>query len=175
MRAIAIVLLVLLTPATGLAQGRGPDPDRRAELEQRVRQQFLRHVADRLDLTAEQRTRVREVLAEGAEARRDLALESQALRIDLIQAVRDDEAEMARFEAILERLEAIRAREREIAQQEEAALAEVLDPRQRAVFLLLRMEMNDRVRQLRRHGPGGMGGGSGGPAGGMPGGVVPFI
>ena len=154
-----MVLTLMLVPTVGAAQVRGPDQERRDALEQRIRGQFLAQVAQRLGLTEEQREGVREVLAGSAEARRDLALESQALRIDLIQAVRDEDAEMTRFEGILERLEAVRAQELEIEQAEEAALAEILDPRQRAVFLMLRMQLNDRIRQLRggRGGPG-MGG-----------------
>lgn len=171
MRAIGLVVLVvaMMVPAEAGAQGRVPDQERREALEQRIRGRFLAQVSQRLGLTEEQRSGVREVLAESAEARRDLVLESQALRIDLMQAVRDDDAEMSRFESILERLEAVRAREREIEQAEEAALAEILDPRQRAIFLMLRMQLNDRIRQMRgaRGGPG-MGGGPGGPDGGVP-------
>lgn len=170
MRAIVWVVLALMVPAAVAAQVRGPDQERREALEQRIRGQFVAQVAQRLGLTEEQRRQVRDVLAASAEARRDLALESQALRIDLMQAVRDEDAEMTRFEGILERLEAVRAREVEIQQAEEAALADVLDPRQRAIFLMLRMQLNDRIRQLR----GGRGGpGMSGPPGG--GGATPFI
>ena len=163
MRAMWLVVLSLVVaPVPVMAQVRG-DQERRTELERQVRRQFLAQVAQRLQLTSDQREQVRAVLAERAEDRRDLALESQALRIELIQAVRDEDAPMSRFEAILEQLEALRSREREIEEQEEAALAEILDPRQRAVFLILRMQLNERIRQMR--GPGGMGGGPPGPGG----------
>lgn len=156
-----MVLMLMVVPSTVVAQGRGGDPDRRAELERQVRHRFLAQVVQRLELTEAQRERVREVMAEGAEARRALALEAHALQIDLVQAVRDEEASMEEFEAILEQLEAVRAREREIEQAEEAALAEFLDPRQRAVFLMMRMQFNDRIRQMRgmRGGPGAAGAG----------------
>ncbi len=166
-----MVLVLLVVPGPVLAQGQGVDQarqERREDLELQVRRQFMARVAQRLQLTEEQREQVREVLAARAEDRRDLALESQALRIDLMQAVRDEDATMDRFEAILDRLEALRTREREIERQEEAALAGVLDARQRAIFLLLRMQLNDRIRQMR--GPmGPMGRGGGPPEGG------PFI
>ena len=165
MRVIRLVVLALMIPGLAAAQGRGPDPDRRAELEQRLRGQFLRQLAERLDLTEEQRTGVREVLAEGAEARRDLALESQALRIDLIQAVREDGTPMSRFQELLAQLDVIRAREQEIAQQEEAGLAEFLNPRQLAVFLMVRMQFNERLQQLRGRRAPGPGGGPDGPTG----------
>lgn len=157
------VLVLLAVPAPVAAQGQGGDPARREELERQVRRQFLAQVAERLQLTTEQREQVREVLTARAEDRRDLALESQALRIELMQAVREEDAPMSRFEAILEELDAIRSRERGIEEQEEAALAEILDPRQRAVFLMLRMQLNDRIRQMR--GPMRRGGGPPGAGG----------
>jgi Spy/CpxP family protein refolding chaperone len=165
MRAVWLVVLALLaTSAAAAAQVGGADQDRRAELERQFRRQFMAQVAQRLDLTTDQRDRMREVLAARAEDRRDLALESQALRIELIQAVRDEDAAMSRFEDILTRLEALRAREREIEAQEEAEMAEILDPRQRAIFLMLRMQLNDRVRQMRGPGPRAEGPpGTGGP------------
>lgn len=165
MRAVWLVVLALLaTSMAAAAQVGGADQDRRAELERQFRRQFMAQVARRLDLTADQRDRMREVLAARAEDRRDLALESQALRIELIQAVRDEDAAMSRFEDILARLEALRGREREIEAQEEAEMAEILDPRQRAIFLMLRMQLNDRVRQMRGPGPRGEGPpGTGGP------------
>ena len=162
MRAIWLVLLLMLAVPVPVTAQVG-EQDRRTELERQVRRQFLAQVAQRLQLTPEQREQVREVLSARAEERRDLALESAALRIDLVQAVRDEDAPMSRFEAILERLDAMRAREREIQEQEEAALAEVLDPRQRAIFLMLRMQLNDRIRQMR--GPMGRGGGPPGDGG----------
>lgn len=168
MRAMAWLLLALMIPAGAVAQVRGGDPDRRAELEQQIRRHFLAQLGRRLDLSEEQRQRVREVLVDAADARADLAAESHALRADLLQAVRDEETPMSEYETLLERLEAIRARERELAQEEEAALAEFLDPRQRAVFLMLRMEFNQRLRQMRGRGPG-----MGHPGG--PGGASPFL
>lgn len=172
MRAMWLVVLALMVPAAAVAQGHGPDQERRAELERQVRRQFMMQMSERLGLAEEQRERVSDVLAESAEARRELALESHTLRMELMQAVQDEEAPMSRFETILERLEAVRAREREIEQQEEAALAEILDPRQRAVFLMMRMQFNARIRQMRGMRGGGPPSGPGAGPGGAP---PPFI
>lgn len=158
MRGIWIVILALLVgPGALPAQGHGPDRDRREALERQVRTRFMEQIAGRLELTAEQQGRVRETLDEGAAARRALAAESRSLRMDLMQAVRDEDAPMSRFEEILDRLESVREREREIERREEAALAEILDPRQRVMFLMMRMQLNDRIRQMRGVGPGGPG------------------
>lgn len=165
MRPLWLVILALLAATVpAAAQVGGADQNRRAELERQFRRQFMMQVAQRLDLTADQREEMRQVLSARAEERRDLALESQALRIELIQAVRDEDAAMSRFEDILSRLEALRSKEREIESAEEADLAEILDPRQRAIFLMLRMQLNDRIRQMRGPGPGAEGPpGTGGP------------
>jgi hypothetical protein len=78
---------------------------------------------------------------------------------------------MERFESILQRLDDIRAQEQAIAQQEEDELAEFLNPRQRAVLLMMRMQFNDRLRQMR----GMRGDGPPMPPGGMGGGPMPFV
>jgi Spy/CpxP family protein refolding chaperone len=169
MRGIWILVLALVVIPGGLvAQGRGPDRDRREVLERQVRTQFMAQVAQRLELTGDQRERVRETLEQGAVARRDLALESRSVRMDLMQAVREEDAPMSRFEAILDRLRYIRELEREIESREEAALAEILNPRQRAMFLMMRMQFNERIRQMRGAGPGEGPGHQGGPPGAGP-------
>jgi hypothetical protein len=158
---IVFTLLTLLMPCAVLAQEPEQQPDRRMQLEQQVRGQFLRQVAARLGLTDDQRERVRTVLAEGAESRRDLALESRGLRMDLMQAVRNEDTPMSEFQELLARLEAVREREWVIQREEEEALAGILDARQRAVFLMLRMQFNDRVRRMQMGPPSTRGGGPG--------------
>jgi Spy/CpxP family protein refolding chaperone len=161
MRAWTIAVLMLGLAVGAVAQEPSPDP-RRAELEQQVRRQFLSRVAQRLELTDDQRDRLVETMREGAESRQELARESRTLRHDLMQAVRSGSTEMETFQDILGRLDGIRDRERAIQEREEARLAEFLDPRQRAIFLVLRMQFNDRIRGMRgpgphRGGPGGAG------------------
>lgn len=154
-----MVVALLVAPVVLQAQVRGPDRDRRAELEQQVRRRFMAQIAQRLELTQEQREQIRDVLGESADARTDLALESQALRIDLMQAARDEDASMDRFQEILDRFDAVRSREWEIQQEEIAALGEILTPKQQAMFLFMRIQFNDRIREMRgRGGPGGPGG-----------------
>lgn len=170
MRTVAMMVLALAALAGPLAaplaaqegqegQGRAEAVERRMQLEQEVRQRFVRQVARRLQLTDPQREAFTTTLRQGAEARRELAEESRALRRELLTAVRDDAAPLSTYERLLERLQAIRESERRIERREEARLAEVLDARQRAVYLIMRMQFNDRVRGVR--GP---------PAGRRPGG-----
>lgn len=172
MRAMVVAVLTaglwggLAGPFAAELEGQGP-PDRmhrRAELEQQVRQRFMEQVSERLELSETQRVRMAAILQEGAEARRELAEDSRALRRELMQAVHREDATMPTYERLLQRLAAVRETERAIEQREEQRLAEVLDARQRAVFLIMRMQLNDRIRGMR-----GTGGGPGGPPPGGPG------
>jgi Spy/CpxP family protein refolding chaperone len=161
----ALAALTLVLAPIGLAAQGPPTPDRRSQLEQQVRRQFLGQVVQRAALTDEQRDQVQEVLDEGAVARLELAQESRDLRRDLMEAVRDEDTPMATYEDILRRLEGIRERERTLERQEEQRLATVLDARQRALFLMMRMQLNDRIWRMQGRSPGFRGGGpsDGGP------------
>lgn len=171
--AMAVVSLAILGGPL-LAQGGGQrQPEamqRRAHLEEQVRQQFMEQVARRLELSEAQRQGMAEILGEGAEARRELAESSQALRRDLMRSVRDDATPMTTYERLLERLDAIREAERAIERREAERLGDVLNPRQRALFLMMRMQFNDRIRGMRGPPQHRGGSGSGGPGGGGPGG-----
>lgn len=165
MRPIALAVLslaVLAGPLVGQGEGRPDGPQRRMQLEQEVRRQFTEQVARRLELTETQRGALVGVLREGAESRQALAEESRALRRELMRAVRDEATPMATYEGLLERLDGIRDSERAIEEREKARLEEVLDARQRAAFLIMRMQFNERVRGMRGR-PSTMGPGSGDP------------
>lgn len=159
------VLAGLLVLGPGAVQAQVPNQvrERRADLERQVRQRFLSQVEQRLELTEEQRDQVRDALSASADARMDLALESRALRIEVMQAVRDEDASMDRYRDILDRLTAIREEERAIEVREAEALEQILDPRQQVLFLVMRMQFNERIRALRGGGPG-----AGGPPGPLP-------
>lgn len=168
MRAIVPVMLLaaLSIPGAELdaqTPPRGERPrmeaaqERRAQLEEQIHRQFVARAAQRLGLDARQRDRLHDVLSAGAEARRGLAQESRALRMQLMQAVRAEDTPRATYQRLLERAAELRDREQTLASREEAALAEFLDPRQRAMFLVMRMQLSDQVRGMRggRRSPGG--------------------
>ena len=162
----ALAVLILVVAPAGLDAQGPPTPDRRNQLEQQVRRQFLRQVVQRARLTEEQREQVQTVLDEGAVARLELAQASRDLRRDLMQAVRDEDTPMSTYDQILGRLESIRERERALERREEERLATILDARQRALFLMMRMQLNDRIRRMQGHPPAFRGGGP--PDGGVP-------
>jgi hypothetical protein len=170
-RTLQVALLVTALPFVGTVDAQTPprearpraeaQQERRAELEQQVRQQFLAQVAERLELDASQRDQLEQVLRAGAESRRELAQESRQVRMAIMQAVRRD-APAAAYEELLQRMAELRARELRLEQREDAALAQFLDARQRATFLVLRMQLSERVRGMRAtrggdrpRGPGG--------------------
>lgn len=153
-----VVLLALAAPVGAAAQGQGQPEDRRERrerLEQQVRTRFLDMASARLELTADQRTRLASVLDEGARERRELARESMALRRRLMAAARDEATPSSTFEEILRRMETLRQREHDLERTEQERLAGFLSPRQRALFVMMRMRFNEQVRELRGRGPRG--------------------
>jgi hypothetical protein len=139
--------------------------ERRAQLEQQIRERFLAQAAQRLRLDDQQRERLGTLLERGAEHRRQLAHDSWTLRVELMRAVRDETTPRHTYERLLQQLEEVRDREAALERRESAALARFLEPRQQAVFLVMRIEFNEQVRGMRgaqpgerRRGPGGAGG-----------------
>lgn len=159
-----LALLVALSPLVSPVSGQTPTrPDRermetmqqrRAQLEQQVRSQFLDKVTERLSLDTGQRERLDGVLERGADARQALARESRQLRIQLIRTVAADDGALVTYQRLLDRMQELRAREHALEQQEAAALSDFLDARQHAQFLVLRMQLTEQVRGLRGEGPG---------------------
>lgn len=157
-KVMLVVLLALAAPVAAVGQGQGQPEDRRERrerLEQQVRTRFLDIATARLELTADQRTRLASVLDEGARERRELARESMAVRRRLMAAAGDEATPSSTFEDLLRRMEALAQREHALQRREQERLAEFLSPRQRALFLMLRMRFNEQVRELRGRGPRG--------------------
>jgi Spy/CpxP family protein refolding chaperone len=176
MRSITLLaLLTALSPLVAEATAqtpRGERPrmeaaqERRAQLEQQVHRQFVVRAADRLGLDQDQRDRLHDVLSAGAEARRELAQESRQLRMELMRAVSAEGTAAATYQRLLDRTAELREREQLLARREDATLAEFLDARQRATFLVLRMQMTEQVRGMRGGRPGAGPGARRGPPGG---------
>ena len=140
--------LVLAGPASGSAQG--GERDRRERLEEEVRGRFLDMATTRLELTASQKERLATVLEEGAAARRGLMRESMTLRRRLIQAAGDPATPADTFEDLLRRMDALAQREHGLQQREQERLAEFLTPRQRALYVMMRIRFNEQVRDVVR-------------------------
>lgn len=169
-------LMVVTLPLAGAAQ---QGPQRRMEMERRVRERFGEIVKERLGLSAEQQQELADVLRTFQEERESLALrESQLRRRIVAQGVltpRDDAPLLDDEEAreILDEWRKIWDDERSLVSAEEDRLLQLLTPSQLVRFYAMREALNDRVRGLRQGGPPGPGGGMGPGArggGGPPGG-----
>lgn len=160
----ALVLLLVLWPVASPTDAQVPrrgerqqveaGQERRAQLERQVRQRFMEQAAERLQLDSAQRQRLDEVLSAGAEARRELAQESRQVRMRLVRSVAAEDTPAATYQRLLDAMAALREREHTLERREAAALAEFLDARQHAQFMVLRMQLNERVRGM-RSGPRG--------------------
>lgn len=137
------------TPPRGERQRVEAAQERRAQLERQVRQRFMSQAAERLQLDPAQRDRLDELLRTGAEARRTLAQESRQVRMRLLRSVAAEDTAAATYQPLLDDLATLREREHALERREAAALAEFLDARQQAQFMVLRMQLNERVRGIR--------------------------
>ena len=168
-----ILALLLLVPAAPAAAQVGPrGPVDREQLEERVRARMAQMIQERLALSEEEGARMRQILQETHERRRELRMEERALRRRLgAWADQGEGADAAEARAILERMADLRVAEVDLFRAEQDRLLEFLTPRQVLTFHVLRQRMGERIQELRggRGGPGGPGGGRGpgGPEGGF--------
>jgi hypothetical protein len=70
------------------------------------------------------------------------------LRRQLMRAARDSTVTDAEVDRMLGQLEQLRLREQDLWSRDNAALSQILTPRQRAIFLLEFMRFNERIRDL---------------------------
>lgn len=154
-----VALLAALVPAVAGAQGEGgrqrplrddlpPAVERRARMEQALRETFARTVRERLALTDEQATKLQEVNARFAEERVRILRDEFRVRRDLRQALaRGDSTRSPETAKLLDQLLDVQRQRLEVQQREQQALAEFLTPDQRARYLALMEELRRRVQQ----------------------------
>lgn len=160
-------LLAVALPLSGAAQtGEAqsptrqgpPTPEQREEMRQRIEMRFLDMAAQRLELDANQRTRLGAVMQHAAAERRSIAEEGMQLRREAADLLRAGGGDGARAEHILTELTRLRERELELWRREQQDLAGVLTPVQRLEWMAMRARFTERVRGVRGMGPHGEGG-----------------
>ena len=149
----ATALFLTLMPAALHAQA--TEQSRRAELaarrdslEAEVVRKFVHRLARDLRLDENQRAQTVLVLRDNGVRRRELSRASSQLRGRIYRAVRDTTTANADFIRLLADYEALSSREHELWRREQDELARILDPRQRAHFLLSWVRFQDDMREI---------------------------
>ena len=127
---------------------RGPPPEQRAQLEERIRTRISRMVEERLELTEDEAMSLSAVVRRFDRRRRDLMRRESVVRRQvaaLIEADRGDEEVAA---GLLASLIDLRQTESRLLVEEQAALREVLSPMKVLQVQLLREEFGRRIRRL---------------------------
>lgn len=150
-----LLVLALLLGGPGLAEAQQPNPERRAALEARrdsleaaVLDRFVDQLSKELNLERDQRRAMERTLRIGAHRRRELARASQELRGEMIRALRTDGTTDSEFTRLLAQQESLRLRENDLWTREQDELARILDPRQRALFVIQWARFQDEVREI---------------------------
>lgn len=158
----AWLLIGMLWPAVAGAQTqeRGPPGQRRAALEAQIFNRFMNRVTTDMQLDAPGRARLEQHLRQSGQQRRELAQRTVTLRRNLVQAVRNPATPDAEIDRLLTEFNSLRAQEEALWSRDQDALGRVLNPRQRAIFVLQWIQFNERIRDLMQQRPGARGPGS---------------
>ncbi|MGQ0563218.1 MAG: hypothetical protein ACT443_15260 [Gemmatimonadota bacterium] len=142
-----LLCLVLLLPAALPAQNR-PQQQRRQELQREIGDRFMRQVAKQLRLDEATQSKLEQHLRQTGEQRRDLAERSQILRIQMVRAARDSATADAELRRLLSEATALRQKEEDLWQADQASLARILTPRQHVQFVFLWLRFTDQIRDM---------------------------
>jgi len=138
--------------------GRAPGALRRQQLQQQVFARFMDRAAQRLGLAPADRQRLEQVIRTNDVQRRQLAREARTVRQELAAASRDPATPQGEYARLLDEMSDLRGRDLALWRGEQAQLATVLTPRQRAQFMAMRLEFYELVQRMReRRAPGGPG------------------
>ncbi|HSK17708.1 MAG TPA: Spy/CpxP family protein refolding chaperone [Longimicrobiales bacterium] len=155
MKRLVIAAFLLLAPVAGHAQQSGTDQERRAAFEARrdsleaeVVQKFVRRLGRELKLSSAQQSQTEQVLRQSGLQRRELSRASMQLRGRIYRAARSAETPEAEFVRLIAEHEALRVREHDLWRRDQEQLARILDPRQRAQFILSWAHFQDDMRDI---------------------------
>jgi hypothetical protein len=177
MIAVGLSLMILGEPLAAQRPGGSRNqasqarPRDRAQLEQRVRENFAAEVKKRLQLTDDQMTRMTAVNQQFEAQRRELFQQERSTRIALRTelAKPDESVDQARVSELLDGLLRLQRNRLDIVEREQRELSGFLTPVQRARYQAFADFVQRRLDDL--DGPGREGRGSG--ARGQPGRVIP--
>jgi hypothetical protein len=155
MRRILVAALLLLASAPAVTQAQQTEQARRATLDARrdsleaeVVRKFVQRLARELELDPDQQAQTVQVLRESGVRRHELSRSSAELRGRMYRAARDTTTSAAEFIRLLAEYDALSSREHDLWRHEQTELARILDPRQRAQFLLSWVRFQDDMREI---------------------------
>lgn len=155
MKRILAAALLLLASAPAVTQGQQTEQTRRAALDARrdsleaeVVRKFVHRLARELELGPDQQAQTVQVLRESGVRRHELSRSSAELRGRIHRAARDTTTSDAEFIRLLADYDALSSREHDLWRHEQNELARILDPRQRAQFLLSWVRFQDDMREI---------------------------
>lgn len=153
----ALVLSALTLPAATAAQQRGGPPavrrptvplQQRDALERQIIQRFVQRTGDEMELGQQGRSELERILRESNGRRRELVEAAQELRRELRRAIDDPATPDATFEALLDEAEALQREEHELFLRDQEEIGRTLTPRQRAVFMVRWIGLQERVQRM---------------------------
>ena len=154
-----LVLLAVMGSASPIMAQRAPESRRgqqdRAELEQRFRAHMARMIQERLGLDDAGAEELGDLVRSFEVRRRELAREEMATRRRVEALVDEDSVDpgdAGEARKLVDRLVELRARESALFAEEQAALLDMLTPRQVLQLHELRSEIGRRIRALRNRG-----------------------
>ena len=150
-----VVLMALFTPLAATAQvGRPGGPPPRQVLERQIFERFMNRVSTDMRLDTQGRTRLEQHVRQSGQERRQLNQRAVQLRRELMNAVRNEQTTDAEMDRLLKQFNQLRAEEEALWVRDQESLARMLNPRQRAVFILQYMRFNEQIRDLLQQRPG---------------------
>lgn len=153
---LALLVPALLPLAAPGAQQTPPVRRDRAALEQQFRERLEAVLKERLALTDAQLAFLRDVNNRLDGERRALFREERAVRLEMREALRgaQDQAAQDRVAALLERARLVQRKRLDLMEAEQAELASMLTPIQRAKYLGLQEQLRRRAEEMQRRAEG---------------------
>lgn len=140
-----------MNPMGGGLRGMRPDDPRRAELEKRFQERIDAIVKQRLSLTDEQATKLREVATRTEEGRRALRRDEMGVRFAMRrELLAGDRVNEARVAELLDQMPKLDRRRLELQEQEQRELAKFLTAVQRARYFALQEELRRGMQDLQQ-------------------------
>jgi hypothetical protein len=127
---------------------------RRMQLQRQVLQRFVEQNSRELGLSAQERSRIEQILLENNNRREELFTQGAALRARLAEAMRDPNATDDQLNGILNELVELREREHQMWRREQDELARTLPARKRAQLTLRLLRLQERIREMIDQRPG---------------------